>query len=144
MVSEDIGILRDLGKRAVWVLRGLRAGLDQLDHGLGRTTDGEETEDDGPEETDATAAPEAHRNDRADILAAAKARMLSSLSAGFPNSGTGLENVKLQDEAADNREQTTRLLVTLDMIITIVGEFYGQRDLLGGRIVWGELDTDNS
>lgn len=27
---------------------------------------------------------------------------------------------------------------TLDMIITIVGEFYGQRDLLDGREVWGE------
>ncbi|KAL6713659.1 hypothetical protein ACLMJK_009124 [Lecanora helva] len=27
---------------------------------------------------------------------------------------------------------------TLDMIVTIVGEFYGQRDLLDGRLVWDE------
>ncbi|KAI4127376.1 MAG: hypothetical protein LQ341_006796 [Variospora aurantia] len=31
---------------------------------------------------------------------------------------------------------TTRITATLDMIITIVGEEYGQRDLLDGRGVW--------
>lgn len=30
----------------------------------------------------------------------------------------------------------TRITATLDMIITIVGEAYGQRDLLEGRMVW--------
>ena len=30
----------------------------------------------------------------------------------------------------------TRITATLDMIITVVGEAYGQRDLLEGRIVW--------
>ena len=28
---------------------------------------------------------------------------------------------------------------TLDMLITIVGEFYGQRDLLDGRLLWDEM-----
>ena len=28
---------------------------------------------------------------------------------------------------------------TLDMIVTIVGEFYGQRDLLDGRLLWDEM-----
>lgn len=28
---------------------------------------------------------------------------------------------------------------TLDMIVTIVGEYYGQRDLLDGRLLWDEL-----
>lgn len=31
---------------------------------------------------------------------------------------------------------TTRIAATLDMIITIVGEAYGQKDLLEGRMVW--------
>lgn len=31
---------------------------------------------------------------------------------------------------------TTRITATLDMIITIVGEAYGQKDLLTGRMVW--------
>lgn len=33
---------------------------------------------------------------------------------------------------------TVSISCTLDMIITIIGEFYGQRDLLDGREVWGE------
>ena len=31
---------------------------------------------------------------------------------------------------------TTRITATLDMIVTIVGEVYGQKDLLEGRMVW--------
>ena len=159
MVSEDIGILRDLGKRAAWVLRGLRVGLDQLDHGLAHTADGNETDDDEAEETNTTAPDisEPDQHDQADILAAAKARILLSLpggseglpdSANSPDTRSGPANVEFQpgitqDDATDNRQQITRLLVTLDMIITVVGEFYGQRDLLGGRLVWGELDMND-
>ena len=28
---------------------------------------------------------------------------------------------------------------TLDMLVTIIGEFYGQRDLLDGRVLWDEM-----
>ncbi|KAL8894993.1 MAG: hypothetical protein Q9207_008343 [Kuettlingeria erythrocarpa] len=31
---------------------------------------------------------------------------------------------------------TTRISATLDMIVTIVGEEYGQKDLLDGRMMW--------
>ena len=34
------------------------------------------------------------------------------------------------------RELETRAM--LDMLVTVIGEFYGQRDLLDGREVWGE------
>ena len=34
----------------------------------------------------------------------------------------------------------TAALATLDMIITVVGEFWGQRDLLAQREIWGEYD----
>jgi hypothetical protein len=35
-------------------------------------------------------------------------------------------------------DTTQRALAMLDMIVTVVGEFYGQRDLLDGRDVWEE------
>lgn len=104
MVSEDIGILRDLGKKALSVLRGLRVGMEQ-----GLSNAEEQSETSGPEN-----APDAAKMNEPD------------------------------DElpSSDIDEDITRLLATLDMIITVVGEFYGQRDLLAGRIVWGELDMD--
>ena len=104
MVSEDIGILRDLGKKAVSELRGLRTGVEQ---GLCNAQE-------------------------------------QSESSGLENTSDAIKENEHDDElpSSDNDEDIARLLATLDMIITVVGEFYGQRDLLGGRIVWGELDMD--
>ena len=46
-----------------------------------------------------------------------------------------------KDEAvADALELKKRAFATLDIIITIVGEVFGQRDLLDSREVWGEYD----
>ena len=104
MVSEDIGILRDLGKKAVSVLRGLRVEVEQ---GLDNAE--EESGDSGPEIA-------------SDVV-----------KVNEPDEELPLMN---------SNEHIPRLLATLDMIITVVGEFYGQRDLLAGRIVWGELDMD--
>ena len=104
MVSEDIGILRDLGKKAVSVLRDLRIGMER---GL------------------ATAEAQSQSSDQEIVSDAAKA-----------------DEPDNELSSSDDDEHITRLLATLDMIITVVGEFYGQRDLLAGRIVWGELDMD--
>ncbi|KAL8658192.1 MAG: hypothetical protein Q9226_001190 [Calogaya cf. arnoldii] len=41
-----------------------------------------------------------------------------------------------ETHALDPVPHTMRIAATLDMIITIVGEAYGQRDLLEGRMVW--------
>ena len=41
---------------------------------------------------------------------------------------------------ADVKELEERAFATLDIIITIVGEVFGQRDLLDAREVWGEFD----
>ena len=30
---------------------------------------------------------------------------------------------------------------TLDMLVTIIGKFYGQKDLLDGRLLWDEIDS---
>lgn len=43
---------------------------------------------------------------------------------------------QVEDTAGNPVPLTTRIIATLDMIITVVGEVYGQRDLLAGRMVW--------
>ena len=185
MGSEEVGILRELGKKAIWVLRGVQAGLANADE-----VDGD-SEDNGDEEVetgmdteegarlgngssfveDTTAGAEApdelanglalsHESNTEDSLEAVKARMLASLppesletdptnnddSVGIqrlssPNLHAGQatssgETPPLTLDGID--EQATKLQATLDMIITIVGEFYGQRDLLSGRLSWDE------
>lgn len=200
MGSEEIGILRDLGKRAVCLLRGLRAGMnhDTQDEELESEGDDndsivngldEEREDYRkhaekdqecpnpeakaltssvevkPDEAEATSTPNPdgsfyHDSDIDDALAAAKARVLSSLPqetlAQEPSNpaeetppvlkdGHSLSHDANTAGSAQNQEQQgemLRLHATLDMIITVVGEFYGQRDLLEGRLVWGEVDIE--
>ncbi|KAL8684857.1 MAG: hypothetical protein Q9218_008103, partial [Villophora microphyllina] len=49
--------------------------------------------------------------------------------------------LKVPDATVDEPQEdplplTTRITATLDMVITIVGEVYGQRDLLAGRMMW--------
>ena len=196
MASEEIGVLRDLGKRAVWLLRGLRAGTDYLTQEQAQDVGGssdmgpgdgeEETEShvsDGLEttswpnppadntfaEAEAVRTPKstpaiANQPDVDDPLTAAKASLLSSLApraqATTPSPSLAQDPTQLsianehsassettsaggQPETDERRGQALRLYATLDMIITIVGEFYGQRDLLEGRLVWGEIDLDN-
>lgn len=62
------------------------------------------------------------------VVKAAQERLLESLQA------SGKEQV-------DDQEQTPQsdIMATLDMILTIVGDVYGQRDLLDGRLLWDEL-----
>jgi hypothetical protein len=71
-------------------------------------------------------------------LAAAKARMLKALS----NSNEENDAVVASEEASrDARTESRRLntRATMDMIITVAGEVYGQRDLLEFRGAWGEI-----
>ena len=180
MGSEEIGILRDLGKTAVWLLRGLRAGMDYLKQEQAQDIDGsdlrsvngeEEAEvddrassrrDQGPETTSSFPPADRILTESTietppianDPLAAGKTNLLSSLTPeppatlaqdatqplanGHPTSSDIPSTA--QPETDQQREQAIRLYATLDMIITIVGEFYGQRDLLEGRLVWGKID----
>ena len=176
MGSEEIGILRDLGKKAVWLLRGLQAGLERAgtDDEIDSQSDSADDEASGRKEeaserATAAAPPEdglmaessspnaaveelsraETHPPNADTLEAVKARMLASLpSQSKPPKATSspgpspTEEVvsREEDEEGKEEEQVQKLQVTLDMIITIIGELYGQRDLLDGRFVWGEFD----
>ncbi|KAF7896967.1 uncharacterized protein EAF01_009370 [Botrytis porri] len=97
-----------------------------------------------PEEDAAEAAPEAHE------LEALKARLLANLASN-PLAGPTAIAGPQPLEAEESTPSTTKSAVltpgqasdwntraTIDMILTIAGEMYGQRDLLEFREVWGE------
>ena len=202
MCSEEVGVLRKLGKQAVWLLRRISAGEiigwdeDAMDAGVGEddVEDGEVEEgdgedgDDGGEEcveddaesSDAMDADNAYsssygpilqnpsrQNDTSKIhpptiagsdtdIAKAKQRILDSLVTNhppdtnpsnseddarkpLPNTHPVSETKPNGRESASPDEKKKTLLATLDMLVTVIGEFYGQRDLLGGRLMWEEM-----
>lgn len=146
--SEEVSVLRELGKVAVRVLRGRKsvggsAGVD------GEEDDGEEGE---AEEEDVEEGTEDGRGGGGDggediqaQIQAAKARILQSLgdegSAEVAAEASSDEEGEISDdEQGDDKGPLVSLdeamSTLLDMIITVVGEVYGQRDLLEEREVW--------
>ncbi|MCJ1469946.1 hypothetical protein MMC07_008590 [Pseudocyphellaria aurata] len=200
MGSEEVGVLRDLGKKARGIFRGIMAGIEddgEMEEGEDETNDGDrhESEDDHDAEAEredpasnelATSDHEDSESlhsiedtqildydgakisieisppsssESSDPLAAARQRLLDSLKPSSSDahgsetivdqgaSHHGIEEKTQHDTADDDGDQRDtgdndsrlRTRATLDMIITIVGEFYGQRDLLDGRLLWGEM-----
>lgn len=201
MGSEDVGMLRDVGKRAGWVLRGLRGGRrevveeeredqdadgedEEREEDVGREAQAEDVKDGGGEGHDDHHLYESSdpkedlsmtdlmepRLDSADALAHAKQSLLSALQSppspsrttnkdlspppGPPESSPSKQKDEInhhihisEDDPASTllthpqpvEKSELDLYATLDMIITIVGEFYGQRDLLEGRDLWDEV-----
>ena len=178
MGSEEVGVVREVGKQAAWLLRRINAGnLDEVEDMEA------EVDEDGAEEaalrTDTNAlvtteeseqvvedfakSPAAVDANSDDPIAAAKQRLLSSLhipelreaapaavdeqqaNGDIQQQEEGEEDVKpaVEDpyKVSTTPELTSKskILATLDMIVTIVGEAYGQRDLLDGRLLWDEL-----
>lgn len=71
-------------------------------------------------------------------LEAARLRLLEKIEQEVVQDDIPIEGKKDGDpELPDSNTKAT-----IDMIITIVGEIYGQRDLLEGRIDWIHLDED--
>ena len=168
MDSEDVSILRGFGKKASALLRRMRAVGDGGGVGEEETND-EEAEAEGMEPeadvqaSDAQNVTDVRLSDEVAItetgvtldaetpLAEAQRALLSRLG---PVSETTAEDTdpapKAKEDIGDDRalrggsvegegEQATDAHATLDMIVTIVGECYGQRDLLDGRLAWEEL-----
>ena len=199
MGSEEVGVVRNLGKRAVWLLRRIRAGdvtdgtIDELDVNM-EEEEGEEEEDcdggledenvqNGADPTDLDDADGGHSsyidpittadsrnediievNSTAAIsdadLEKAKQHMLNSLSTNqaqtdsaetnasnddsteIPvpkHADTGLK-VEVEGGLKERSDEKADLLATLDILVTIIGELYGQRDLLDGRLLWDEME----
>ncbi len=206
MGSEEVGVLRKLGKKAVWLLRRIAAGEvveddveDEVamgdddingedaeeenevdmrnadaeedgDEGDARNMDigeGEEEMDEslqigiGPVDGHVSHPPPSSNEDATEAaLAEARLRVLASLNSTAetppangdvgtqhenPSGPLGIprleENKNGTDQSPNVRSVPDREAIhaTLDMIVTVVGDFYGQRDLLDGRLLWDEI-----
>lgn len=193
MVSEEVGVLRNLGKQSVWLLRRISAG-----EVIGGTADEPDVEAEEDDEEDGQAEEERVEDD-ADVLdaedvddgcsphidpifaaasghdsnneahaiamksdtdlAKAKQHIIGSL-------GTNQAPTHSTETNASNRDgiqcptptypitdlevdggvglkkrvdEQAVIHATLDMLITIIGGSYGQRDLLDGRLLWDEM-----
>lgn len=179
LTSEEIGVVRELGKKAVLVGMGLK-GDAELDEGMD-VVDPEEIVWDVDEEVvgeagaagaaalpthgdidnlDNSSAPQSSmpstqtadtelsidsdipdlektpQDDTLELaaeLAAAKARLLGNLTTGDAEQGT---TEKSEGEPKLSKWNTR---ATVDMIITVAGEVYGQRDLLEFRAAWDQI-----
>lgn len=168
--SGEISELRELGKRAVGLLVGIR---DRSGHVYGQEEEEEEEdglikEDDGLikagqqttgghsanpttelmeyHDTKSTVSADSDTSpdidsDVSDELEHAKAILQEKLSTDdqVQSIVTGFENGEGEIDSIGEELQvpvTKQIRVTLDMIITVVGEFYGQRDLLEFRDIW--------
>lgn len=114
--SEDIGELRGLARRAVEILHRLDGGLAQ--------------DDAWSEDTEYEAADV----QTADDQVVATQGEASETTTGAPNEGTETSTVAMEKDT----DRTRLVRMTLDMIITMVGEVYGQRDLLDLRRQWSD------
>ena len=143
MSSEEVSMCRDLGKAAIRVLWARQAGV----HHPSETDNGLETEDDeiGYEEQTKQQEP-THTNleDGAQALTVEAEHAQSIRRPGEMPQITEGDLVDLPRSEVNGENSPTDMSPqdhvprTLDMIITIVGEVYGQRDLLEARFVWGE------
>ncbi|KAI9669535.1 MAG: hypothetical protein M1817_004654 [Caeruleum heppii] len=168
--SEEVGVLRELGKSAVRVLAGLRWGnkADALgNHGSEGGADEEEykvleleEQDQGYQhdvETarDASSSSSANNKsttspieDRA-VVERAKAALLEQISQCPPSQPAQQQRGVVAVGSAEDHLQTENVrakesritFATLDMIITIVGEAFGQKDLLEFREQWDVAET---
>lgn len=181
MGSEEVGVVRRVGKRGVQLLRRMRAGeiVELQDVGdTGEREDGEDGEEEDMDvhevqtkqdeeaddvDTESIAAidpttsvtessghllsPPAEVGDDS-ALAEARVRILASLDSANEkqNVSKDAEDQQQQQDSApsgkscrDGAVDKEAIHATLDMIVTIVGECYGQRDLLDGRLLWDEM-----
>lgn len=197
MSSEEVGVLRKLGKQTVWLLRKIRTGeviseaADEPNVDVGEEDEEEEGEEgEGEEErvedgagfldvvdaddvysphidpiTTTTSAHDSNSSAHPIVttsdadLAKAKQHILDSLATNqlqshssetSPMNEDGIQNPTqthtiTESEAngegglKEGADETAMLHATLDMLVTIIGEFYGQKDLLDGRLLWDEM-----
>jgi regulator of vacuolar morphogenesis len=142
-----VGELRDLGKRAAKILLKMqetefKRSTEDSDASDSDPGDAEEPQqgeinqaEDQGEDSPAGASVDQQHTDMADVdlsaaLEAAKLRLQAKLQSEADLDATD------EQSRAETRDSVQQARVLLDMIITIVGEFFGQRDLLDAREVW--------
>ena len=149
MDSEDVGVLRGLGKKASALSRRLRAGESAAEVGVEEDEDGGEgnVNTGAAEEMGAgEAGPQTDINTEVSVeantsLEEARKELLAVLGSGDTEKGGNARNGAVEQENGVDTtlEQMSDTHAMLDMVVTIVGECYGQRDLLDGRLAWEEI-----
>lgn len=145
LATDQVGEIRDLGKRAAKIQLRMqetefKRPAEDTDNSDSEAGDEEaQTEEVINAEDRGEEIPEASVNEQdtdmldADLsatLEAAKLRLQAKLQGDTAPEETGERS---RSEVKDSVQQVR---VLLDMIITVVGEFFGQRDLLDAREVW--------
>ena len=149
MNSEEVSVVRGLGKKACALARCLQAGNFTANDNKEDAETAHETEVDTAtakapiaEEASAQQDADAEKSAGADTaLEDARENLLMVLGSDEVKSGMKSEREEIDRERdkAHVLEHVSEIHATLDMIITIVGECYGQRDLLNSRLAWEEL-----
>lgn len=137
--TEEVGDIRDIGKRAAKILEKIREAEENPRMEGEETPDSDSGEDTQQgalapeEEPEEKLQPEPVKDADADMsdaldteLEAAKARLQAKVQE------SGEDEPAIADQDCGMKQ--TRAM--LDMIITVTGEFFGQRDLLDSREVW--------
>ncbi|KAJ5156079.1 hypothetical protein N7492_008882 [Penicillium capsulatum] len=139
MATEEVGEIRDLGKRAAKILQKIQEAENSKPTEETAMWDSEADEYEPPEILDTEEPDETCLRENADDPDS-EMRDATDLSAELEAAKTRLQ-AKLHESpeptlvlAQEDPTKQTRAL--LDMIITVVGEFFRQRDLLDAREVW--------
>ena len=131
MGSEEVSICRDLGKEAAWILRLVQAGiLDEAGVRLDQA-EGEEPDEEIQSAVSGAANEQASHEPNSDAIVDIGLKPILAAD----QSPAMTQPMASNSIGANTRDHKS---ATLDMIVTIVGEAYGQRDLLEARLVWGE------
>ncbi|KAI5306983.1 hypothetical protein KEM56_005902 [Ascosphaera pollenicola] len=163
--SDDVSQIRELGKLARqtldwvkdWEQNGGYGDQNDGDEEHGEEQDAEENEPESDLESiylpddlqinkdrDETQEHAGNTNtmDESEALAAAKARLQARLDLQTEDDQSGHcedeGNEYQEDQYQDDTEWSYATRAMIDMILTIVGEFFGQRDLLEARDIWDE------
>lgn len=146
LATDQVGELRDLGKRAAKILLRMQEtevkrpaedteASDSEPEGTEEAQQEEvvQAEDQGEDCMEEAVGEEVDDMPDADLSAALEAAKLRLQARLQSESAPEVTGERSQVEIGDSVQQAR---VLLDMIITIVGEFFGQRDLLDAREVW--------
>lgn len=139
LATEEVGAIRELGKRVGTILAKIKEAEGAQDPGEDEDVDLSDLETgeggDGLEEEsevqDTTTEEVETVEDESAELEAAKARLQAQLDGNLDSElSAGDSGVATVEDVAK------QVRIMLDMIITVVGEYFGQRDLLDSREVW--------
>lgn len=142
MDAEMAYNLRDMAKKAIWLDISMEPRFAEASEAMGHDAGYLSSEDEGDYSTSNTTTEQASRNDDA-----AKGDLIRNddLEKKLQERQLAESHGMLSDILLENATPDSTTKATLDMIITIIGEVYGQRDLLDSRTVtiWPDVPLND-